>query len=128
MSNRNTALESLPWGLILGLGALQLVRPLMSMVGALDAMGKPWSPVAVTVIIAIIWIGVVVAKRVAQPVLTLAFAGIAYGIFAVALNLIGTMFGAQSMAAAGILGTLLFNGLLGLVLGLIALGLLKLRK
>jgi hypothetical protein len=79
-------LANLRWGLIAFLGAIALVRPLLSMAGAYDLLGGATGRVVVTVLIAAIWIGVVLIRRVPNPVLTLAAAGAAYGVFAIVLQ------------------------------------------
>ena len=118
----------LPWGLIIALALVGLVRPLMSTFGILDALGKPWSPIVVTVLIAIVWVALAVARRVAQPVPALSLAGIGYGVLAVLLSFIGsTVTDEPSMSANGVVYTIIYNALFGLVLGLIAMGLLRVR-
>lgn len=79
------------WNLVLLLAALGLVRPLLSIFGAYDDAlgGRPWGPVAVTIALAILWVGVVVATRAPNPLLTLVLAGALYGILAILLQQIG---------------------------------------
>lgn len=75
------------WGLILLFAALGLVRLLLSIAGVYDAPGGgSWPPVLVTVAIAAIWVGAVVATRAPNPLLTLAVAGGLYGVFAILLQ------------------------------------------
>lgn len=79
-------LANLRWGLIAFLGAIALVRPLLSIAGAYDSLGGAAGRVVVTVLIAAIWIGVVLIRRVPNPLLTLAAAGAAYGVFTIVLQ------------------------------------------
>jgi hypothetical protein len=79
-------LANLRWGLIAFLGAVALVRPLLSIAGAYDFLGGATGRVVVTVLIAAIWIGVVLIWRVPNPLLTLAAVGAAYGVFAIFLQ------------------------------------------
>jgi hypothetical protein len=79
-------LANLRWGLIAFLGAVALVRPLLSIAGAYDFLGGATGRVVVTVLIAAIWIGVVLIWRVPNPLLTLAAVGTAYGVFAIFLQ------------------------------------------
>ena len=79
-------LANLRWGLIAFLGAIALVRPLLSIAGAYDFLGGATGRVVVTVLIAAIWIGVVLIRRVPNPLLTLAAAGAAYGVFTIILQ------------------------------------------
>ena len=76
-------LANLRWGLIAVLGALALVRPLLSIVGAYDFLGGAAGRVVVTILIAAVWIGAVVILRVPRPLLTLVAAGAAYGLFTI---------------------------------------------
>jgi hypothetical protein len=79
-------LANLRWGLIAVLGAIALMRPLLSLAGAYDFLGGATGRVVVTVLIAAIWIGVVLIWRVPNPLLTLAAAGAAYGVFTIVLQ------------------------------------------
>jgi hypothetical protein len=86
--NRPTALD---WRLIFFLAALGLVRPLLSIAGVYDGVpgGRPWLPLLVTALVAAIWVGAVLVRRDPNPLLTLAGAGVLYGIFAILLQQIG---------------------------------------
>jgi hypothetical protein len=81
-----SSLANLRWGLIAFLGAVALVRPLLSIAGAYDFLGGAAGRVVVTALIAAIWIGVVLIRRVPNPLLTLAAAGTAYGVFTIVLQ------------------------------------------
>lgn len=121
-------MDALPWGLIITLSAIGLVRPLLSMFGVLDALGKPWSPLAVTAVLAVVWVAVAVLARVAQPVLTLALAGVGYGVLALVLNIVGAaVTDAEVAPPIGLAAMIVFNGIYGAVLGLVAMGLARLR-
>lgn len=123
----------MPWGLILVLGLSALVRPVLSIVGVYDALGsagRPWGPLTVTAVVSVVWIAVVVARRVDTPLLTLTLAGVAYAVFAVLLNLSLQPFleSAQAIPPAGVVAVVVTNGLQGAVLGLIATALLRVRQ
>ena len=79
---------NLRWGLIAVLGAIALVRPLLSIAGAYDDLflGGATGRVVVTILIAAVWIGAVLIRRVPNPLVTLAAAGAAYGVFAIVLQ------------------------------------------
>ena len=123
-------LANLRWGLIAVLGAIALVRPLLSMAGAYDFLGGAAGRVVVTVLIAAIWIGVVVIRRVPNPLLTLAAAGAAYGVFTMVLqqimwNLVLGEVPAEAPDTAPILviswiAILVTNTIYGAFLGLVA--------
>jgi hypothetical protein len=119
--------------LILMLALSGLVRPLLSVAGIYDelgAFGHPWAPLLVTLLLALAWIAVVVLRDVARPVLTLTVAGLGYGVAAIVLNLVLHLFldSAEWIPAPGYVAILVWNGLQGAVLGVIALGLQRLRR
>ena len=78
------------WPLILGLAALALIRPIISMVGLSEAIGQPVVSIAVTLLISLVWIAVVVRARVSRPVVTLTLTGLAYGVFAILISAVFT--------------------------------------
>jgi len=124
---------SLPWGLIVVLGSSALVRPMLSILGAYDALGsagRPWGPLVVTAVVSVVWVAVVVARRLGRPVATLTLAGIAYAVLAVLLNLSlqPALESAQAIPPAGVVAMLVTNGVHGAVLGLIATALLRARQ
>lgn len=126
-------LANLRWGLIAVLGTIALVRPLLSIAGAYDFLGGAAGRVVVTVLIAAVWIGAVVILRVPNPLLTLAAAGAAYGVFTIVLqqimwNLVLGEVPAEAPDTAPILviswiAILVTNTIYGAVLGLVATGL-----
>lgn len=126
-------LRNLRWPLVLGLGALGLVRPVLNITGVADALGKPLTPVLMTVAISLVWIAAAGLTRVPDPLLTLVFAGIAYGVFAIVVSailspiLLGELQGPVVNPVA-IFGVLAVNALWGLITGLLALGIRRLRN
>lgn len=124
---------NLRWGLIAALGAIALVRPLLSMAGAYDSLGGAAGRVMVTVLIAAVWVGVVVVRRVPNPLTTLAASGLAYGVFAILLqqvmwNLVLGEVPPEAPDSAPILvvswvAILVTNTIYGAFLGLVATGL-----
>jgi hypothetical protein len=120
-------LKNLHWPLVLGLGALALVRPLVRIV--IDPTGMADTPtVAITVslLISVVWIAVVGRTNVAHPVLTLVCAGLVYGVLSIVLSgvlspiMTGRLQGPLAMPLT-IVPVLLTNAFWGLVTGLIAL-------
>src|SRR5690606_11041682 len=82
-------LKNLHWPLVLGLGALALVRPLIR--GVTDPGGPSDAPavaITVTLLISVVWIAVVGWTNVAHPVLTLVCAGLVYGAASILLSAI----------------------------------------
>jgi len=77
---------NLRFGLIAILGAIGLARPLLSIAGAYELLGGATGRIVVTVLIAAVWVGVVTILRVPNPLLTLAAAGVAYGVFTILLQ------------------------------------------
>lgn len=127
MSNINT-INRLHWPLIIGLGALALVRPFMNLTGLMDLIGRPAGPLLTTLLISLVWLGVVWIARVRQPLLTLLFAGLTYGIFAMILSallspiLTGQLQGPLTNPFAFV-AVLITNALWGALVGLAALAL-----
>ncbi len=126
-------LAKLRWGLIAFLGAVALGRPLLSIAGAYDFLGGAAGRVVVTILIATVWIGAVVILRVPRPLLTLAAAGTAYGLFTIFLqqvmwNLVLGEVPAEAPDSMPILviswvAILVTNTIYGAILGLVATGL-----
>src|ERR1041384_4713232 len=83
---RMNKLDQLHWPLIIGLGALALIRPFLNIVGLMDGLGRPFGPLLVTLLISIVWLVIVSLNRVRQPLLTLISAGLAYGVFAILIS------------------------------------------
>ncbi|WP_220133063.1 hypothetical protein [Streptomyces ipomoeae] len=121
-----TRLRALRLPLIGGLTAIALVRPLFSVVGLSDALGKPVTPLVLTAVISLAWIVLVGLRRVPEPVLTLVAAGVAYSLAAVVLSgilspiLLGRLEGPLARPYA-IVPMTVFNAVWGAVCGLLAL-------
>lgn len=118
-------IKGLRWPLILVLAAIALVRPVMSITGLMDELGKPLAPLLVTAAVSVIWIASVGLSRVSRPVLTLIFAGLGYGVFAIILSgilspiLNGQLEGPLA-APFAIIPVLLVNAAWGAITGVIA--------
>ena len=122
-------IRHLQWPLVLGLGALALIRPLMNIVGVMPRI-EPVGPLAVTALISLVWIAVVGLTRVAQPVLTLVFAGLVYGVFSIVLSAIlspiltGELQGPLATPfAVAVIPVLAVNAVWGALAGVLAAGL-----
>lgn len=118
---------SLPWPLILALGALALVRPLLRILDARTGFDSPTSlPLIVTLVISAVWVAAVALSRTARPVLTLVLAGLAYAVFSILLSgllsplLDGELRGPLATPIA-IVPVLTINAAWGLVTGVLAL-------
>ncbi len=72
--------------LAFGLAALALIRPLASIVGVSDALGKPATPVVLTAVITVVWVLVVGLSRIRRPVATLVAAGVVYAVVSIVLS------------------------------------------
>lgn len=129
----DTLVHRLNWPLAAGLAVVALVRPLFSIVGLSDALGKPVTPLVLTVVISLVWILAVGLSRVREPLLTLVVAGIGYALASLLLSAIlspiltGHLQGpvAQPLALIPLFVT---NALWGLVCGALALGMQRLRR
>lgn len=118
-----TVRPGVKWQLVPALGAIALVLPLARMTGLAEVV--PSGPWLLTVLVSLVWIGVVGLGRVPRPVLTLTLAGLAYGVAIIPLSaavstvLTGTVQGPLVMPIA-VVPILLMNGLWGLLAGLLA--------
>ena len=119
-------LSGIPWSLVLALGALALVRPLMSATGVSAAIGSPWAQLGTTALITAAWVAAVVAAGAPRPFLTLVCTGVAYGVLAIVLSavlspfLLGELQGPITNPFA-MVSVLLTNALWGAVSGGLAL-------
>ncbi len=121
-----TKLNELHWPLIIGMGAFALIRPLLSITGTLDSLGRPFGPLLVTGLISLLWLVIVVFGKVRYPLLTLICTGVAYGIFAILLSAIlspmltGTLSGPITNPFA-LVAVLITNAIWGGMVGLLGL-------
>ncbi len=121
-------LKQLHWPLIIGMGALALIRPVMNITGLMEGLGRPFGPILMTVLISLTWLAIVVLVRVREPLLTLVFTGITYGVFAILIGAIlsplltGELRGPITNPVA-IVAVLITNAIWGALVGLCALAL-----
>ncbi|KRL05639.1 hypothetical protein [Liquorilactobacillus oeni] len=132
MANNNR-FRSLNWGLIWILAVVALIRPLMSILGIMDTLGKSLTPIITTIGISIIWILAVYLKADLRPIFTLICTGIVYGILAILLSgILSTLLTGRLQGPlahpVGIVGILVTNAIWGLITGFIASLLLKIKK
>ncbi|PZT69140.1 hypothetical protein DN402_18350 [Streptomyces sp. SW4] len=112
--------------------AVALLRPLFSVTGLTDALGRPLTPLLLTLGISLAWILVVGLSRVPEPVLTAVAAGVGYALAALVLSavlsplLTGRLQGPLAQPQA-LLPLFLVNGVWGAVCGVCALGVRRLR-
>lgn len=126
--------RSLHWPLIVGLGVLALVRPITNIVREQAGFGQIQAiPVTLTLLISLAWVLVVGLSKVADPILTLLFTGLTYGVLATLLSavlspiLTGQLQGPLTNPIA-LLMMLVVNGVWGLAAGVLAWGLQRLRR
>ena len=119
-------LKQLHWPLIIGLGALALARPVMNVTGLMDRIGRPLGPILVTVLISLAWLLIVVLVGTREPLITLLFVGLTYGVFAILISAIlspmltGQLSGPITNPFA-IVAVLITNAIWGALVGLCAL-------
>ncbi len=129
-------MKRLPWKLIIVLALVQLIRPILSTLGVFDNV-RPQGPIIATIVIALIWIGVMVVRKVKRPTIVLAMAGVVYAvlsiILAVLLQTVFTWSAEETIPVAvlltgGLIGAIGANIIWGGFLGLIASLVMKVRK
>lgn len=84
-STTRSKLADLPWLLIVTLGAIGVTRPILSILGI--SSGRAWLSILATIVVMMIWIGVVLAKEISNSFLTLVAVGGMYGILSMVLNI-----------------------------------------
>lgn len=126
-----------PWKIIIILGVFALIRPMIKIFGEIyDYEVSPASTLIITAAIAMTWIVTAVYKEFNKPVVTLALCGAVYGFTSILLaatiqltvsSLHSDEVTVPVLLTAGLIATTLFNFVYGAILGLIALGLQKIR-
>ncbi|MEY9212545.1 hypothetical protein NI17_005125 [Thermobifida halotolerans] len=132
--NRSTAplWRRLNWPLVAALVAVALVRPLSSITGLSDALGRPATPVVLTVAVSLVWILAVGLSRVRHPLATLVVTGLGYALASLVLSavlsplLTGQLRG-PLVTPLAVLPLFAVNAAWGALCGLCALGLRRLR-
>lgn len=131
--DRMDVIKKLHWPLILGLGAVAMIRPLVSTVGsAVDVSRPPAVSITLGVLISAVWIAVVGFTRVRHPILTLLFTGLAYAVYSIIFSAImspilsGQLQGPLANPIA-ILPIFITNAIWGAIAGLLALALQRAR-
>lgn len=109
------------WPLVAGLGGLALLWPLAELTGMVDALGVSTAWLLVGGTVMVVWVGGVGLGRVPRPVLTLALAGVVYGLVIVALVLVlGLERIGVASTAMGVAVELIRSTVQGVVAGLLA--------
>ncbi|WP_026819061.1 hypothetical protein [Arthrobacter castelli] len=125
-------IKHLHWPLILGLGAIALVRPLANIMNISDYFSKGTVALTLTAAISLAWILIVGLSRVSHPVLVLVFSGLAYAVYSTLLSgvlspiLNGELQGPLATPIA-IPAILIVNAVWGAVAGVLALVVQRLR-
>ncbi|MCM3000185.1 hypothetical protein M3647_22170 [Paenibacillus cellulositrophicus] len=131
MNIAGAAKLSLP--LIVGLGAIAMIRPIMKMTGLMDLIGQQFGSILMTVLISLAWLIIVIMKKVTDPVRTLVLAGVAYALFAIIVSgvmspiLTGHLQGPLTNPFAFV-SVFITNAIWGLIVGAIAQGIRKGRR
>lgn len=83
----NREVQKTDLSLILVLGAIALIRPLSRITGIIDIFGnRARGSLLMTLIVSGIWIFIVVKNKFENPVSTLVYAGLSYGVFSIILS------------------------------------------
>ncbi len=105
---------------------IALVRPLFSIVGLSDALGKPATPVVLTVGISAAWVLIAGFGRVRDPLITLVGAGVCYAAIVTVVSAVlspimtGHLQGPLAMPFS-VIPLVLMNALWGAVAGVLAM-------
>ena len=108
--------------LILGLGALALIRPLMKITGVMDIIGQQFGAILMTILISLAWLVIVIKRKVPNPITVLVFSGMSYALFVIILSgilspiLLGKLQGPLTNPLA-IASVFITNAIWGFVLG-----------
>lgn len=127
-----TQLQRLNLPLVIGLAAAALIRPLFSITGLSDSLGRPATPLILTAAISLVWIGVGALSRVREPLLTLTAVSLAYALGTIVLSgvlsplLDGELEGPLAHPQA-IIPVFAVNAAWGALCGVCALGMRRLR-
>jgi hypothetical protein len=132
-----TSISNFPWATIFTLAAINLVRPLLSITGLFEGI-RPAGPIIATAVIAIIWVGIAVFKRLEHPIMVLAAAGATYAVtsilLAVIIQVINPGAGGEEavslpiLLTAGLVSSIVTNTIWGAFLGLISQIIMSLSK
>ncbi|WP_438388782.1 hypothetical protein [Actinopolyspora saharensis] len=129
--NSGSTFGQLHWLTIVVLAVVGLVQPALGMLGVYTTLGRPWTPLVVAALIAVFWVATVVVRHVPHPLLTLVIIGGGYGVLAVVLNRVVWSLaglGQVSMPAGNMVSIVLSNIIWGALLGLIAVGILRINR
>ncbi|WP_019856191.1 hypothetical protein [Actinopolyspora mortivallis] len=117
------------WAVIAILAVVGLLQPALGLLGVYGLLGRPWGPLLVALAIAVCWVAVVVVRRVPRPLPTLVLVGGIYGVLAVVLEQVLLLYtGYRTPSGGAMVSAVLSNLVWGALLGLIALGLIRLRQ
>lgn len=121
-------LARLPWALVLGLAALALLWPLISLTGLRVALGDGPASGLVIICTAALWIGVVGLGRVPAPIRTLTVVGLIHGVITQLTSILVIELGPVEADRPlwTVLPALLLNVLWGFLAGVAAAGVQRL--
>lgn len=126
-------LATIGWPYAFGLGLFALVRPVASITGLDDVVGRPLLPLLLTVAISSVWILAVTLSNVRRPFLTLVAAGAVYATAAtlmsapLSLAITGELQGPLTNPFA-VVSVLITNLIWGAAAGAIAVLVQRLRR
>lgn len=112
--------------LILGLGALALIRPLMKITGIMELIGQQFGSILMTVLISLAWLFIVVRKKSRYPIPILVASGISYAVFAIILSGILSPILTDQLQGPltnpfAFVSVIVTNAIWGMIIGVIAL-------
>lgn len=121
------------WKLVVILSVFALIRPSMSILGLTELIGQPFTSLTLTLIISIVWVAVIVSKKVENPIMTLVMTGLFYAAFAIILSgilspiMLGELMGPLTNPFA-VVSVFITNIIWGGITGVISWGILKMMK
>lgn len=124
------ARTGLPWGAILGFGALALLWPVLHLLGVPDLIGALATSLGTLAVTAVVWVAGAGFGNVPRPVPSLALAGVVYGlIVTVTASLLGVWADfAPGMIVVAILVEVGRAAALGALAGLLAGAIQRARR
>lgn len=124
-------IKQLPLHVLAVLVLIEFIRPTIKIIGSFAGFEvDPMTVRVMTILVAVIWVGTVVALRIKRPVLFLAACGAVYAWLSIAVAVVIQIIAPGSggddvpsipvLLSAGLIGATIYNAVQGFVLGVVA--------